>query len=170
MISEAQEKYLLKIPEDALAEIKPWDPAADEFAKRLLKQMHSANPELEILWSGSLALGISGQNDVDLTMFAEPEEFEKNLLGLISVLGEPQIKTPDKILWRIRKDGYKVDAYLGSKNSEEIKFQIQFFQSLKSDPKLVREYEQLKEGVVGLSAREYQRRKCEFYNKVLGLA
>ena len=169
MLTQAQKTYILKIPEDSLANIKPWDGTVACFAKDLVEELHSATSDLEILWSGSLALGILGENDIDLTFFAEPNNFEKYLSKLAFVLGDPQIKGEEKILWRTKKEGQRIDAYLGSKNSDEIKSQIRFFESLSSDKDLLKEYEILKKESVGKTLREYQERKCEFYNNVLGI-
>lgn len=120
-----------------------------------------------MFWEGSLALGILGQNDIDLYIFSEPENFNDNLPKVVSVLGEPTYVLEDKILWRIIKDGYKIDASLGSKNLKGVQNDTVFFNSLKEKPELLQEYIDLKQG--DLSAREYYQKKNEFYNRVIGL-
>lgn len=166
-LTHSQKEYMVGIPENASANIQPWDPNAAKFAEGLIEKLEHAT-RLEIFWGGSLALGILGQNDIDLTLFSEPKDFEKYLQGVVSILGEPKYKLTDKILWRTTKDGHKVDAYLGSKNSEGVQSDIFFSNSLKNNPALLQEYISLKKEM-GLSAREYYKRKNEFYNKVLTL-
>lgn len=167
MLTEAQEKYLAKIPEDVPADIQAWDSQAAEFAKRIVERLEKVHGGMEVFWGGSLALGILGQNDIDLTLFAEPNEFETLLPEIVFILGEPTYKLKDKILWRIRIDGYKLDAYLGSKSSEGVQNDLFFSDSLKNDPSLLSEYKAIKEQAS--SAREYYRQKNEFYNRVIAL-
>jgi len=167
MLTHSQKEYMAGIPENANADIQPWNPNAAKFAEGLIEKLEQATG-LEIFWGGSLALGILGQNDVDLTLFSESKDFEKYIQGVVSILGEPKYKLIDKILWRTTKDGYRVDAYLGSKNSKGVQSDIFFSNSLKNNPAFLQEYMSLKKEM-GLSAREYYKRKNEFYNKVLTL-
>jgi len=55
------------------------------------------------------------------------------------------------------------------KNSQGIKEQKRTFELLKTDSKLLHEYEKLKNDSNGLPLREYMRRKYEFYNRILGI-
>ena len=167
MLTIAQEKYLAKIPETNVAKVSPWDPAAADFAKNLIEQLRGALPNAEVFWSGALALGIAGLNDIDLSISAHQDDFETCVSKIASILGEPKIKGQEKVLWRTTKDGYRVDAYLGSENSEDIKLHKKIFRLLLDDPKLLKEYEAVKVDANGMSFREYQKRKFEFYNRIL---
>lgn len=166
MLTESQIRYLETIPEAFLASVKPWDAKAAETAKKLIKKINTLTG-LEVFWSGALALGISGQNDIDLSILTNPKNFEKYLDRLISILGEPTKKGKENILWRITKSGYRIDAYLGDQNSESIKLHKKIFELLNNDKNLLKEYELLKEEANGLSMKEYQKRKYEFYNRIL---
>lgn len=166
MLTESQEQYMAGIPEDAKSDIKPWDSKAAEFARNLVVELEKATG-LEVFWGGSLALGILGQNDIDLTLFCEPQDFGKYLPKIVSILGQLKWELEDKILWRTTKDAYKVDAYLGSKNLEGVQNDLFFSNSLKNNPALLQEYISVKEQ--GLSAREYYKRKNEFYNRVVNM-
>ena len=168
MLTEAQQRYLLTIPETSVASVNPWDPKAAEFAKNIISKINALIPEVEVFWSGALALGISGLNDIDLSILSSPADFEKHLPKLVSVLGEPIKKGEENILWRTTLGGYKVDAYLGDKDSESIQLHKRIFNILKNDPRLLDEYRLLKEAANGLPFREYQKRKYEFYNRILG--
>lgn len=166
MLTESQKEYLEKIPEDSKADIKPWNPETAKFAENLVKKLEEITG-LEVFWEGSLALGIPGQNDIDLYIFSEPENLSDNLPKVVSILGDSTYTLDDKILWRVTKEGYKIDASLGSKNLEGVQNDMTFFNSLKEKPELLQKYIDLKQG--DLSAREYYRRKNEFYNRVIGL-
>ncbi len=167
MLTSTQEKYLASIPETEIAKVNLWDPTAAEFAKDLIRQLRDALPNTEVFWSGALALGISGLNDIDLSILAKLEDFGTDIPKIVSILGEPKVKGVEKVLWRTIKNGYRVDAYLGSKDSEDIKLHKKIFQILSADPNLLKEYELLKADANGTPFREYQKRKFEFYNRIL---
>lgn len=164
MLTLKQEEYLAKIPENIIAVIKPWNPKAAEYAKTLVKKIELLG--LEVFWEGSLALEIPGQNDIDLYIFSAPKDFNRYLPDITHILAEPTYILPEKILWRIEKDDYKIDSTLTDKNNPEVLKDKIFYTSLKENPNLLQEYAGLK--VPGLSAREYFTRKNEFYNKVTG--
>lgn len=166
MLTESQKEYLEKIPKDSMANLKPWDEEAAKFAQSLVKRLEEITP-LEVFWEGSLALGIPGENDIDLYFFSEPENFNAFLPKVVSILGSPTYELEDRILWRVIIVGYKIDATMGSKNMEAAQNDIRFFNSLKREPELLQEYIDLKQE--DLSAREYYRRKNEFYNQVIRL-
>ncbi len=163
MLTEGQKSYLAKIPKDTVVDIKPWDSGTAEYAQNLIEQIKK-DTNLEVFWSGSLALGILGQNDIDFGIFAEPKDFEKHLSAIVRYLGEPTYKLEEKILWRVTKDGHKIDAGLISKVNPEVMRDVFFFDSLKNNTALLQEYISLK--VPGLGARDYYVQKNEFYNRV----
>jgi len=163
MLTEGQSSYLAKIPENTPADIRPWDREVAEYARNLVKKIKS-EVGLEVFWGGSLALEIIGQNDIDLSIFAEPEDFEKYLPKISQLLGKPTYNLDDSVLWRVHKDGHKVDASLMSKTNPGVMRDIFFFNSLKNNPTLLGEYVALKTS--GISARDYYISKNEFYNRV----
>ncbi len=57
--------------------------------------------------------------------------------------------------------------YLTDPTTPSMQEQIKTFEILKNDPKLLKEYEQIKLSADGQSFREYMRRKYEFFNKIL---
>lgn len=167
MLTESEERYLQTIPESSMVQVKPWDPKAAQIARELIEKIRASAPELEVFWSGALALEISGQNDIDLSILGDPKDFNKYLPKLIEILGEPQKKNEESIMWRTTIEEFKLDTYLGDKNSETIKFHKKIFGLLRDNPNLLEEYRSLKEAANGMSLREYQRRKYEFYHKIL---
>ena len=163
MLTEGQKSYLANIPESSVANIHPWDFEVARYAEELIRQIGQGTG-LEVLWIGSLALGVVGQNDIDLYIFTEPQYFAKHLPSVVRYLGNPTYKLEEKVLWRVTKDGHKIDASLISKNNPEVRRDVFFFNSLKNDPDLLKEYTSLK--TPGLSVRDYYVRKSEFYNRV----
>jgi GrpB-like predicted nucleotidyltransferase (UPF0157 family) len=167
MLDEKQKNYLKTISDDKVVAIKPWDPGTEAIAQELIDRIKSAVPDLEMLHTGAAALKISGQNDLDFSILGKPKDFEKYLPNLIKTLGEPQKKGVENIRWEITVKGYPVDVHLTDKDSQGIKEHKRIFELLRDNPHLLKEYEVLKEESNGLSMREYQQRKYEFYNKTL---
>lgn len=70
MIKESQENYLTSLPEGKIIEVKPFDPRAQEVGKSILAEIHEALPDLPLQFGGAVALGIAGQNDIDMLMLS----------------------------------------------------------------------------------------------------
>jgi len=99
MLTQNQEKYLLTIPADKAAVIKSFDPKARETAQSIIGQIKNEAPNLEVFFGGASALGIAGQNDIDLNLLSTPEEYKKYLPILIGLFGAPAKTNPDLIKW-----------------------------------------------------------------------
>lgn len=167
MLNGTQERYLRTIPESKIVVIKPWDPKTRDIANKSMKDIQFAVPNLEVLHTGAVALEISGQNDIDFSILGKPEDFGKYLPNLIKVLGQPQKIGKENVRWEIVVEGYPVDVHLTDKDSQEIKEHRRVFELLQNNPQLLEEYKVLKEQSNSLSMREYQRKKYEFYNRIL---
>jgi len=169
MLTPNQEKYLQTIPTDKVTAIKPFDPKVQETAQAIIQQIKNESPNLEIFFGGASALGIAGQNDIDLNLLSTPEDYGKYIPTLTELFGQPAKTNPTLVKWEFNKDGFDIELYLTDKNSKELKRQIAVFDKLKTDLKLLKEYEQIKLASNGLPFREYMRRKYEFFNKILGI-
>lgn len=169
MLLPDEEKYIQTIPEDKIVRIFPFDPKVTQAAEEIISQVHAGFPNLEVLHMGASGLEISGQNDIDLYMLSPWQEFSKYLDDLIKIFGEPKSKRQDSVAWNFERNGFPVELYLTDPTSEPMKRQIGVYEILKSDPKLLKEYEILKQEMNGKSFREYQKQKYEFYHKVLAL-
>jgi len=77
MITANQAKYLQTIPENKMASIKVFDPKVREAAELIIGLIKSELPDLEVFFGGASALGIAGQNDIDLNVLSVPEEYGK---------------------------------------------------------------------------------------------
>ncbi len=169
MLTSNQEKYLLTIPEDKVVKIIPFSPKSREITEEVIRQVHQVFPELEVLFIGAAALGIFGQNDLDINILCPTGDFDKYCPGLTKVFGEPAIKGTS-IKWSFARGEYEVELYLTDPESPSFKEQLRVFNLLKNNAELLKEYEELKKSSEGISFREYQKRKYEFYNRILGQA
>lgn len=156
-----------KIPADKIVRIDPFNRKVTKTAEAVIRSIKEVYPDLEVKHMGASALGISGQNDLDIYAFSKPSDFGNYLLGLIKLFGEPLHKHETFIEWKFNKDGFDIELYLTALDSPTMKRQIAVFEILKSNKKLLKEYEKLKFSMDGKSFKEYQRKKYEFYNRIL---
>ena len=168
MLTTEQENYLQTLPDDPIT-VSPWDPNTHKIAGELIAQIKNHFPELEVLYTGASALGIAGKNDIDISVLDKIENFDSHLPKFIEILGQPLKIGRKNIRWEFKKDGYDIDIYLTDKDSPQIKEQKKTFELLRDNPSILEEYRKLKENAHGLKRHEYQKRKYEFYNRILGI-
>jgi len=168
MLTLNQEKYLLTIPEDKVIEIKPFDPKVQDSAQSIIYKIKEALPEAEVLFMGASALGIAGQNDIDITVLANGKlgEYSKSLEN---IFGQPIKSNSALQKWEFEKGGFEVELYLNDTISPILQEHIDTFNLLQNNKNLLAEYEQIKLVSDGLPFREYMKRKYEFFNRILGI-
>lgn len=167
MLTWDEEDFLSKIPENKKVFIQPYDRKIKQIADEIASKASTVVPGLEIKHMGASALEISGQGDIDIYIFSKPEDFDKYVLALVSVFGEPKGRKYDSVVWTLNKDSHEIELYLTDPTSKPMQRQIAIFEALRKDKNLRDEYEKLKEGLNGKSFREYQRKKFEFYHRIL---
>jgi len=167
MLTKEEKDYLSKIDPSKKVSVHPFNPKGKILGKSIVKQINNHFPNLEVLFMGSVALGISGQKDIDIYALANSEEFGKYLptfekmFGILDKQGKYVKKT--FVEWKFQKDGYEIEVYL----TEPPERQIKVYEILKSNRKLLKEYEELKLSFDGKSYKDYQEAKYEFYNRIL---
>lgn len=167
MLTEGQQKYLSKLPPeraDSIVEVKPYDPYTEIIAQEVIGSIKELLPEADIRFMGASALGIPGQNDVDIYIICPKDLKEEYTLRLGKIFGN-QIKNK----WQWIKDGYEVSVYLSNPDDKKFKEQLDIFEIFIKNPQLLKEYEELKNSMNGKTYAEYQRSKYEFYNRVLNI-
>ena len=167
MLTKDEEDFLNKIPGDRKAHVYQFDPKAVKIAEELIRSINNIYPHLEVKHMGASALGISGQNDIDIYAFSDPKDFDKYLPGLIKLIGEPLHSHKTFIEWKFKMGNFDIEFYLTTKNSKTMKKQIAVFETLKNSKDLLKEYEKLKVSMNGKSFKEYQEKKYEFYHRIL---
>lgn len=167
MLTEGQQNYLLKLdPERANTPVfvNTFDPRTKVIAKEIMGKIKNEIPDADIRFMGASALGISGQNDVDIYIICPHDIKENYLFKLKPVFGE-QIKNK----WQWEEEEIEVSVYLSDPTDQKFQEQLDIFDLLKNDHKILQEYEKLKEQMNGKSYKEYQVAKYEFYNRVLNI-
>jgi len=167
MLTKDEKDYLSKVDPSRKVSIHPFDPKGKALGESIVKQIKNHSPDLEVLFMGSVALGIVGQKDIDIYALADLEDFGKYLPTFEKLFGklDKQGKYVKKtfVEWKFQKDGYEVEVYL----TESPERQIKVFEILKSNKKLLKEYENLKLSFNGKRYKDYQKAKYEFYNRIL---
>ena len=169
MLTEGEKKYLATVPDDKKVVVKPWNPKGLEIAEKIIAEIKSIEPNLEIVLLGSVPLKIAGQEDIDISAFCIKSEQLNHLDSFLKLYGEPTRQGTNSTGWDFEREGFSVSVWLTDPTVETTKAQIQVFNILKNNPELLREYEKIKEDAKDLTYKEYQTRKYEFYNRILGL-
>lgn len=167
MLSADEEDYINKIPNNKKVFIKPYDKSVGITANSIIKRLQNELPGLEIKHMGASALEISGQNDIDIYIFSKPNEFDKYIPIVERHYGKPESAKYDSIAWKFVESGFDIELYLTDPTSNPMKKQIEVFEVLKKQSGLREEYEALKESLNGKSFKEYQKKKYEFYHRIL---
>jgi GrpB-like predicted nucleotidyltransferase (UPF0157 family)/predicted nucleotidyltransferase len=167
MIKESQKKYLSTLPDGKIIIVKPFDPKVQEIARQIIDLLQKVLPDLKIHFGGASALGIAGQNDIDINIISTPEEYDKYCPIIEKLFGDPKRKGTS-IKWEFVKDGFDVELYLTDKNSPNLQDQIKVFDILSRNKELRDEYEQTKLPLGPIDFKNYMRKKYAFFNKILG--
>ena len=168
MLTEEQIKSLATIADDKRMVIKPWNPRGIDIANQIIGDIKSTAPDLEVVLLGSLPLKIAGQEDIDISAFCVASEQWKYLGHFKKLFGEPTGRGEKAAGWDFQKDGFSVNLWLTDPAVPSTQAQVQVFNLLKNDLELLKEYEKIKLEAKDLSYKEYQIKKYEFYNRILG--
>ena len=170
MITQKQKDYLETIPDIRVARVAPFNPATQKVAYKIISEIQSLLPALKIAYIGSSKLGVAGENDIDLNILAG-NDFQGVIPVLTKLLGEPKkVKLEKKIIqWEFIRDDFPVEVFLTDVITQSLQEQFAVEKILENDKKLLQEFEKIKIQANGLPWKEYQKRKYEFWNKILGV-
>ncbi len=171
MITESQEKYLASLPDGKVIQVKPFNPHIREVADGIIAQIKKALPDSDLHFGGAAALGIAGQNDIDISILYDPAEFDLYFSTLEKIFGTPsRIGTSPKnksVKWKFNRDGFDVELYISLKGSPASQEQIKVFELLSKSKEFRDAYERTKLPYGPIDFKEYMRKKYEFFNKIL---
>ncbi len=168
MLTPNQEKFLSFVPENTSVSVYPWNSAGLEIAKQLISEIHSLLPNYEVVLIGSLPLKIAGQKDIDLCVLSPVNHFSKCQPKLEEKIGKPYKFAATSIGWHFKRQGWEVEIYLTDPVSSDVKEQMDVFKLLQENPQFLTEYEKIKLENANKPYKEYQKKKYEFYNRILG--
>ncbi|HET9411559.1 MAG TPA: hypothetical protein VFO38_01805 [Candidatus Saccharimonadales bacterium] len=149
--------------------LQPWTPKIREAAHSLINKIHTAAPELEILFMGAAALGLPGKNDIDLDILCHKDDISSYTKKLLPILGVAKEANDNLAVWNFKYQGFDIDAILSDPTTSHVPKQQRVFEKLRANPNLLNEYRELKVACNGLSYATYEKRKKLFFTeKVLG--
>jgi len=131
MLNEGQIKYLETMLEAKKAVIKPFNPKGLEVAYKIIAQIKAVEPDLKVMLLGSLPLKISGQEDIDISVFCERSKWPNHLDNLKKLFGEPNRNTQSAVKWEFKREEFGVGVLLADPNSQVTKDQVKLFIYLK---------------------------------------
>ncbi len=166
MILESQEKYLASRP-DKIITTRPFDPKARETGQAIVDELKIKLPGLKIYFWGAAALGIAGQNDIDIDIFSRPDEYNLYRPIIESIFGQP-VRVSSSVRWEFKRNGFDVELFLTDKDSPFVLEQLKVFEILSANKELRDEYERLKMPFGEHDFKPYMRKKYEFFNRILG--
>lgn len=148
--------------------VQEWSPKLRQKAEGLLAKIHGVVPELEVLFMGSAALGLPGENDIDLDILCDQKDIARYAHALTSVLGAPQEIKVTMAVWTYEDEGIEIDCILSDpkRSGSHVPRQKKTFEKLVASPDLREQYKQLKYAWNGLPQDQYKAKKKEFLNEV----
>ncbi len=143
--------------------IVPYDNTADlkfELAKSMILNLLG---EVEVVHRGASSLKISGQDEIDVYIPVDKEDFIKYLKILTDSFGNPRnTDYSQRIRFAINTAGKNIDLFLIDKECKDWKSGVAFEKYLKEHQDILNEYDSFKKSLDGVSMEEYHQRKDAF--------
>lgn len=169
MLTAGQEKWIAHLRDDDKVVTKPYDETApDKFEKVKERIQAVLGKETQIMHCGATALGISGQDEIDIYLPVPPDRFDSLIHPLKEMFGEPRSLYPlERARFVTLEGGKHIDVFLINQECDGWKNGVKFEAYLRTHPEVLEAYRRLKEDGNGLSTREYYRMKIGFINDIL---
>ncbi|HEY4512319.1 MAG TPA: GrpB family protein [Candidatus Paceibacterota bacterium] len=170
MLTADQERWVESLS-DRLVSIVPYDPRTEELFAKVREKIHALlGSEAIVEHTGASSFGISGQDEIDISIVANKEQFSTYIPKLEKVFGPVRSQYVDRARFEVREDGKKIDLKIIDVDHPNYLEGKAFEQYLKNHPDDLERYRILKEESASLTTREYYRRKIEFINEILAKA
>lgn len=167
MITPAQQKWIDTLS-DRKVSIVPYDPKTDElFAVVREKIFAVLGPEALVDHGGASSLGISGQDEIDVSIVAEADKFDEYIPKLEKIFGPVRSRYADRARFEVKEDGKKIDLKIVDASHVNYLEGKKFEAYLRNHSKDLGNYRILKETADGVTVKEYYSRKTEFINTTL---
>ena len=169
MLTEKQKVWINHLSEESIVLIFPFDPSSHQkfvFIKKKIQSHFQADIKVE--HHGASSLKISGQDEIDIYIPLKQIDFNNILHSLTELFGKPKSHYNfERARFSTNEEQKKIDIFLVNEESESWSDILRFETYLNNNPRILKEYEVLKENCRGLNTREYYKRKIEFINTVL---
>ncbi len=169
MLTEAQEKWINHLSDTDFVSVIPHDPTCEEKFLCVEKQIQNIlGIGQRVLHRGASALGISGQDEIDIYVPIVPSRFDETTNIIAKLFGAPRSHYPlERARFVTNIGGKHIDVFVINEEGDGWKESEKFYHLLMSQPDILSRYRNLKESLSGKSTREYYRSKTEFINELL---
>ncbi len=147
------------------------NPESEIIFNSIKEKIHAVlGDQFEVLHRGSSALGIAGQKEIDIYIPVAEEDMDKVVKVLEQLYGIPpkSIYIRERIKFLQDVNGTRIEVMVVNKSHTSWVEGETFFERIKDNSSMLKEYEQLKREASRLPYKEYQDRKVAFFNKVIG--
>jgi GrpB-like predicted nucleotidyltransferase (UPF0157 family) len=169
-MNNSKEKWLSHLSnKPGEVKIVPYDITAPEKFEKVKNFIQSKlGQHVRVEHRGSTALGISGQDEIDVYIPVLPNDFDRFVSLVTELCGDPRSVYPlQRARFRTEESGKKIDLFVVNEQSKDWIDGERFASYLKKNADALEAYKELKELGAGLSTQEYYRRKDAFIEKIL---
>jgi GrpB-like predicted nucleotidyltransferase (UPF0157 family) len=172
MLTSDQQKWIEHLSDTKIVSVVPFDPTCEEKYLKVKEAIQKVfGGKQAVVHSGASALGISGQDEIDIYVPVPALEFNISVEKMKTIYGEPGSHYPFKRARFVANfDNKHIDVFVINEEDANWKDSVRFQSYLLAHPDALDRYRRLKEDAAGQTVREYYRRKTEFINEILALA
>lgn len=167
MLTREQEEWVNSLSDRQIS-IVPYDPRTERLFKSVEKKIHGIlGVDVAIEHCGASSLGISGQDEIDISIVTTRDRFADYVSRLDGRLGTVASWYEDRVRFKLKEDGKKIDLKVIDKDHGSYRESKMFEEHLRTHLGDLERYRILKEHCNGMTVKEYYRRKIEFINDIL---
>lgn len=170
MLTSDQAKWIDSLSDRQIL-VVPYDPRSEDLFNKVRDRIHTIlGHDVVVEHCGASGLGISGQDEIDVSIAVMKDKFADYIPLLEVEFGPVRSQYPDRARLEAREEGKKIDLKIVDMNHANYLRGKAFELHLRKYPEDLEAYRILKEEASGMSAKEYYRRKTEFINDILARA
>jgi hypothetical protein len=156
-------------PTNIYIQVRPYEPKSAQIAQKVIRNIRKVSPDMPIQFVGSASMGISAiSNDIDfLVSCKNAQERSMFTMKLSALYGAPVVFNNRFVKWEIMIHSYKVEIILAYPWGRMYKNLIRAYNALSKNKHALNQYEKFKEAAHGMSFREYQKNKLDFFNNII---
>jgi len=159
--------YSFKYSKKNIITMQAFDPKSYDIAEKLKNEIIKRCPSIKLYLIGATGLKIDGRGDIDFFATIPNSGFKEAISQISGIFGNTSKKKMDGYEWNVIYHGYPVELVLTKPENKQFRSQVKLFKILKSNKIYLNRYRMLKRNSIGVSEREYTRRRMEYFNKIL---
>lgn len=167
MLTKSQQEWINTLSNSKIV-IAPYDSRAERLFEITKNRVHKVlGNEVVVEHCGASSFGISGQDEIDVSIQATQEVFDEYISKLEKEFGAVKSRYSDRARFEFKEEGKKIDLKIIDINHDEYKNSVFFETYLREHPEYLEKYRILKENCNGVTVKEYYRQKIEFINDIM---